>query len=51
MLTMHLELASRDNDPTTAVRQVKALLDERYGIGHSTVEVEYGNCADAREPA
>jgi len=50
MLTMHVELASRDNDPTATVRQVKALLDERYGIGHSTVEVEYGSCADTREP-
>ncbi|MEM8815726.1 MAG: cation diffusion facilitator family transporter [Pseudomonadota bacterium] len=46
MLTMHLELDETERDPTAAIREVKRLLCEQYQIAHSTVEVEYGACAD-----
>lgn len=46
MLTMHVELDDDCGNPTDTVRQVKELLDRDYGIGHSTIEVEFEGCAD-----
>ena len=46
MLTMHVRLLESTGDPTEVVRNVKAVLREEYGIGHSTIEVETSDCAD-----
>lgn len=46
MLTMHVELENTATEPTEHIRSVKTVLREQYGIGHSTIEVEYGDCAD-----
>lgn len=46
MLTMHVELDGGCAQPAEQIRQVKAILDEHYGIGHSTIEIEFDSCAD-----
>ena len=46
MLTMHLRLKGSVDNPTEIVRRVKSVLKEGYGIGHSTIEVEFDDCAD-----
>ncbi len=46
MLTMHVELEDPAGGPTERIRSIKSILKEHYGIGHSTIEVEYGDCAD-----
>jgi len=46
MLTMHVVLGETLVDPTPAVRKVKAVLESEYAIDHSTIEVEFGDCAD-----
>ncbi|HET6630690.1 MAG TPA: cation diffusion facilitator family transporter [Woeseiaceae bacterium] len=48
MLTMHIMVERDDSDPTVLVRRVKALLKDEFGIRHSTIEVETGQCADGR---
>lgn len=49
MLTMHIDV-DRDHggDTTMVVRRVKTLLSDEFGIRHSTIEVETGECADGR---
>lgn len=44
LLTMHIDVNGAD--PITIIPEVKAFLRERYGIDHSTIEVEQGACAD-----
>ncbi len=46
MLTMHVELDGSCAQPAEQIRQVKSILEERYGIGHSTIEIEFDICAD-----
>jgi len=46
MLTMHVVLGARPPDPTPVVRQVKQVLKTEFAIDHSTIEVEFGDCAD-----
>ncbi len=46
MLTMHVCIDSEPGNPTDVIRQVKVLLREKYGIGHSTIEIETVDCAD-----
>jgi cobalt-zinc-cadmium efflux system protein len=50
MLTMHICIAGRDEDPTVIVRGVKRILLQEFGIDHSTIEVENELCAD-EDPA
>lgn len=50
MLTMHIVVESGYGDPTGVVKQVKTMLNEDFGIRHSTIEVETGECADGRAP-
>ena len=50
MLTMHLQLSSDAGSPTDVIRNVKSLLREHYGIDHSTIEVEFDDCADQGPP-
>jgi cobalt-zinc-cadmium efflux system protein len=46
MLTMHVTLNEDHGDTTAVIRQIKTILRQTYGIEHSTVEIETGNCAD-----
>jgi cobalt-zinc-cadmium efflux system protein len=47
MLTMHICIAGGGvDDPTVIVRQVKKILQQEFGIDHSTIEVEHELCAD-----
>jgi cobalt-zinc-cadmium efflux system protein len=46
MLTMHVCVKTEPGNPTDIIRRVKTVLREKYGIGHSTVEVEVDDCAD-----
>lgn len=48
MLTMHITLSRDHADTTMIVRQVKKLLNDEFGIRHSTIEVETDACADER---
>jgi cobalt-zinc-cadmium efflux system protein len=50
MLTMHICVAGDGIDETLVVRQVKKILQDEFGIDHSTIEVEHELCAD-RSPA
>lgn len=46
MLTMHAKMHGEPDNPTDVIRQIKAVLQEEYGIGHSTIEIETDDCAD-----
>ena len=46
MLTMHVVLGEAATDPTPLVRRVKEVLKAEFAINHSTIEVEFGDCAD-----
>jgi len=46
MLTMHVTLSGSVPSQSGVVRDVKAFVEQEYGIGHSTVEVEVDGCAD-----
>lgn len=46
MLTMHVSLQDPPADSTPLVRSIKELLQDEYGIGHTTIELETDNCAD-----
>jgi cobalt-zinc-cadmium efflux system protein len=46
MLTMHLDLDGSVHSQARVVRDVKDYLREKYGIDHSTIEVEIDGCAD-----
>ena len=46
MLTMHVCINAEPGNPTDVIRQVKTLLRDDYGIGHSTIEIETVDCAD-----
>ncbi|HLT92797.1 MAG TPA: cation diffusion facilitator family transporter [Woeseiaceae bacterium] len=46
MLTMHVVLERDHGDTTHIVRRMKHLLKDEFGIRHSTIEVETGECAD-----
>lgn len=45
LLTMHVSVDSAECC-AEVLRQVKRILEERFGIRHSTVQVETGECAD-----
>jgi len=46
MLTMHVTLDEDNGDPAAVIRVIKRRLHQEYGIDHSTIEIEYGHCAD-----
>jgi cobalt-zinc-cadmium efflux system protein len=50
MLTMHVTVAEAQASTTPVIRQVKAVLKDEFGISHSTIEVESGDCADESHP-
>lgn len=45
MVTLHVRLAPA-TDHALALAAIKARLKERFGIGHSTVQIESAECAD-----
>ena len=47
MMTMHVVIGDDVSSQSAVVRDVKALVQKEYGIGHSTIEVEVDGCADA----
>jgi cobalt-zinc-cadmium efflux system protein len=46
MLTMHVTLNGPVDSQSDVVRKIKEILQEDYGVGHSTIEVELDGCAD-----
>ena len=46
MMTMHVRLSGEFDNPTSIIREIKKLMNEEYGIGHSTIEIETDDCAD-----
>ncbi len=46
MLTMHVALKQDLPETTAIVRNIKKFLKREYGIDHSTIEVEFDDCAD-----
>jgi len=46
MLTMHLSLGGPVESQSDVIRRVKTFLQEEYGIGHSTIELEVDGCSD-----
>lgn len=46
MLTMHVALNDDVPSQSGVVRGVKSFLEQEYGIGHSTIEVDIDGCAD-----
>ena len=46
MLTMHVTLKGPVASQSDVVRSIKEILQEDYGVGHSTIEVELYGCAD-----
>lgn len=46
MLTMHVRLTSQPGNPTECIRKIKTVLQNEFGIGHSTIEIETVDCAD-----
>lgn len=46
MMTMHVRLSGEFDNPTSIIREIKELMNEEYGIGHSTIEIETDDCAD-----
>jgi len=47
MLTMHVRVCDEPKNPTDIIRRVKGVMREKYGIGHTTVEIETNDCADS----
>ena len=45
LLTMHVSVCC-EKECATVLTQVKTILKDRFGIAHSTVQVETGSCAD-----
>lgn len=50
MLTMHVRLHGAAHNPTGVIRDVKQILADTYNIGHSTIEIEFDDCADHSPP-
>jgi cobalt-zinc-cadmium efflux system protein len=50
MLTMHVRLSESARNPTAIIRDIKSILRDNFGIGHSTIEIEVDDCADHEGP-
>ena len=46
MMTMHVRLSGELDNPTSVIRQIKKIMSDEYGVGHSTIEIETDDCAD-----
>jgi cobalt-zinc-cadmium efflux system protein len=49
MVTLHARL-TKDADPDRTIGAIKKRLQDRFQIGHATIEVELGDCADHGKP-
>lgn len=49
MITLHVRVSDHQQ-PERIAAKVKQRLSERFGIAHSTVEVEFEDCADCETP-
>jgi cobalt-zinc-cadmium efflux system protein len=49
MITLHVRVSDHER-PEQVAAKVKRRLSERFGIAHSTVEVEFEDCADCEPP-
>ncbi len=47
MITMHISLDCDVREQSAVLRNTKAFLQQEYGIGHATIEVDVDGCADA----
>lgn len=50
MLTLHAAVDDT-TDALSTVNRIKAVLSDSFGIAHSTVQIERGDCPDERVPA
>ena len=50
MLTLHAAV-DETTDALSTVDRIKAVLSDSFGIAHSTVQIERGDCPDERVPA
>ena len=48
LLTLHAELRDGAHQPRV-LREIKALLQSEFGVTHSTIEIDIGECADHSE--
>lgn len=46
MLTMHMSMSDSPLSQADVLRDVKKFLQEEYGIGHATIEVDVDGCSD-----
>ena len=46
MLTMHMSMSSGAGSQSNVIRDVKRFLQDEYGIGHATIEVDVDGCSD-----
>lgn len=46
MLTMHMSMSDSPASQADVLRDVKKFLQEEYGIGHATIEVDVDGCTD-----
>jgi cobalt-zinc-cadmium efflux system protein len=46
MLTMHMTVVESGASQSTVVRDTKKFLQDEYGIGHATIEVDVDGCSD-----
>ncbi len=46
MMTMHVRVNGELDNPTSIIRQIKKIMLDDYGVGHSTIEIETDDCAD-----
>ena len=46
MLTMHVTVGEPVVSQSAVIRDVKNVLQQEYGVGHSTIEIEIDGCAD-----
>lgn len=46
MLTMHMSMSDSSASQADVLRDVKKFLQEEYGIGHATIEIDVDGCSD-----
>jgi len=46
MLTMHMSIVDDVESQSDVIRETKRFLEDEYGIGHSTIELDIDGCSD-----
>ncbi len=49
LVTLHADV-DPDSDVATVIASMKDVLNQDFGIDHSTIQVEYGDCLDHNDP-